>query len=460
MSGLPILRSPMNGRKLQRSLVVFALGGALAFGASCTQSEDPEPAPAEVSSRVLLVGIDGATFRVIDPLFREGRLPNLRRIAKNGVVGPLRSHFPLLSPRVWTSIATGKLPENHGILHWVRKNAEGALVLYQSADRKGHALWNIATDAGLTIGVVNWLNTYPIETVRGVVISDAALPETLRNREILFAGKKRGDPTLPSPEIVTFPAHWREKVAEIWEQPRLNTEFTNPFAAKTILPPFAYVDVAKKAWNGDDQIAKLGLAVEQEIAPDILMVLMPAIDKMSHFLWGGFDESFDFPEHLQYTPEQSVVAVDALFRTYEQADLLIGELMSRFGPEDLVVIVSDHGFESRVYDHTQTTGGHDTEEAVNGVIFARGAHIPKGERVEGMSVNDVTPLILAWLGIPVGEDMDGSVPDFLKIDAPPAIPTHDTGTIERASDRRPASEQNRMEELRALGYIEGDAPRE
>jgi len=94
------------------------------------------------------------------------------------------------------------------------------------------------------------------------------------------------------------------------------------------------------------------------------------------------------------------------------------------------------------------------------VIFARGAHIPKGELVEGMSVNDVTPLILAWLGIPVGEDMDGSVPEFPKIDTPLTIPTHDTGTIERASDHRPASEQNRMEELRALGYIEGDAPRE
>ena len=61
--------------------------------------------------RVLLVGIDGATLRIIDPLIREGRLPVLAGLAREGASGPLRSHQPIYSPRIWNSIATGMTAE-------------------------------------------------------------------------------------------------------------------------------------------------------------------------------------------------------------------------------------------------------------------------------------------------------------------------------------------------------------
>ena len=61
--------------------------------------------------RVLLVGIDGASPRLVEPLLAAGRLPNLARIAREGVWGRLQSHLPLASPRIWNTIATGKAPE-------------------------------------------------------------------------------------------------------------------------------------------------------------------------------------------------------------------------------------------------------------------------------------------------------------------------------------------------------------
>ena len=62
---------------------------------------DPDPG----GQRVLLIGIDGATLRVASPLMQQGRLPVLRGIGEVGVAGPLRSHQPLVSPRIWTSKA-------------------------------------------------------------------------------------------------------------------------------------------------------------------------------------------------------------------------------------------------------------------------------------------------------------------------------------------------------------------
>ena len=73
------------------------------------------------------------------------------------------------------SIATGKKPSKHGIVAFAWKDEEGTPHLYLSSDRKTHALWNIASEAGLTVGVVNWWNTYPPERVRGVIVSDHSL---------------------------------------------------------------------------------------------------------------------------------------------------------------------------------------------------------------------------------------------------------------------------------------------
>ena len=118
--------------------------------------------------RVLLVGIDGAGVHVMRPLMEEGRLPNLARIARDGVVGPLQSFLPLHSPRIWATIATGKVPEKHGILTFAYTDDAGQRRLYDSRDRKVHAIWNIASNAGLEVGVVNYWNTYPPEIIEGV----------------------------------------------------------------------------------------------------------------------------------------------------------------------------------------------------------------------------------------------------------------------------------------------------
>jgi len=98
---------------VRRQLAAIAGAAALALG--CGHGP----------GRVLVVGIDGATLRVVAPLLAAGRLPNLAALAREGVHGPLRSMPPLESPRIWNTIATGKVPEKHGITGFTHTDAQG-----------------------------------------------------------------------------------------------------------------------------------------------------------------------------------------------------------------------------------------------------------------------------------------------------------------------------------------------
>jgi hypothetical protein len=161
------VRSPRITRKLA---LLVAL---LATGALACQPQPPQ------AGRVLMIGIDGASLGVIEPMIREGKLPNLAAIAEAGASGKLRSLTPLLSPRVWTSVATGRTPSEHGIKGWIEipKGDREGMRIYDSHDREVHALWNIFSRSDRSVAIVNWLMTYPPEPVNGVMITDSLYPE-------------------------------------------------------------------------------------------------------------------------------------------------------------------------------------------------------------------------------------------------------------------------------------------
>jgi len=400
--------------------------------------------------RVLLVGIDGATLRVAGPMVREGTLPHLTGIGRTGVYGPLRSHLPLASPRIWTSIATGKLPEKHGILNFAYPGEGGSEArLYLSVDRRVHALWNIASDAGLSVGVVNWWNSYPPEAINGVIVSDHVLPSEIAGRRLLTGA------TAPERAPIIHPPEWAERVADALDDERPLTPIGDPFADGAALPGWMKPGRLSEHYRSDEAITRIALDVEAGLRPDLLMVFLPGIDRVSHVLWGGIDPPASGGKAPAMSAEERASAAEALRRYYEYSDALIGRLMERYGPDDLVMVVSDHGFESGS-TLKDTTGIHTTREALRGLIFARGRGIEPPAAPEPVSVNDVTPTILAWLRLPVAADMDGKVTSFLRGGAAEEIATYDTTPIERASSVPSGAEQTILEQLRALGYLEDD----
>jgi predicted AlkP superfamily phosphohydrolase/phosphomutase len=394
-----------------------------------------------------MIGIDGATLRIAGPLMEAGKLPNMSKIAREGVSGPLRSVQPLLSPRIWNSIATGKSARKHGILNFARKDEHGVQQLLLSSDRKVHALWNIASDAGMTVAVVNWWNTYPPERIRGVMISDHLLAHDVEGRRTVSGAVPA--PTGP----LVFPETWQAKLSALLQERQIPVSFEDPFLGNRALPRWIKPQALSRRFQEDAALARFTLEVEAEEDPDLLMVLLAGIDRVSHFLWGTIEPPELYPERLRPSPSEREAGAAALRAYYEYTDALIGALLEPFGPDDLVVVLSDHGFEEGV-EFAFLTGTHLSKKAIDGLIFARGRGIPAGRPAGAMTVYDVTPTILAWLGLPVAMDMDGEVSGFVQESAEERIASYDTQPVERISTDPSGADEVLIEQLRELGYIE------
>lgn len=422
----------------------YARSGALAAVVALLTACGAEPAP---RGRVLLVGIDGATLRVAQPLMERGRLPNLARIAKRGASGRLRAHFPLKSARIWASIATGKSPEKHGILDFAHEDEQGVKRLYMSFDRRAHALWNIASDAGLDVGVVNWWGTYPLEKVRGVMISDHLLPLEILGRRALTGAVE------PATGPIVYPPEWEERVQTLLDRDDPLTAIEDPFTDAAVFAGAATRHSLSARYRNDQAVTRIALAVERGIHPDLLMVYLSGIDRVSHFLWGAIEPPSLYRNPPQMSPELRAARARALHLYYAYTDALIGRLVERYAADDLVMVVSDHGFEagSRL---PFLTGVHASPRALHGVVFARGRGIEPGSDVGEMSVHDVAPTVLAWLGLAVADDMDGHVAAFLHGSEPAHVASYDTRPIERLRSAPSGAEPEILEQLQSLGYFE------
>src|ERR1700687_4027754 len=125
------------------------------------------------SNRIVVLGFDGMDPQTVDLIMSEGAQPNFAKLRQEGAYGRLISSKPLLSPVVWTTIATGKTPEEHHIGHFVARNEQtGEQLPVTSQMRQVKAIWNIFSDAGRKVDVVGYWATWPAETVNGAIVSD------------------------------------------------------------------------------------------------------------------------------------------------------------------------------------------------------------------------------------------------------------------------------------------------
>ncbi len=398
--------------------------------------------------RAILIGIDGATLRLAGPLMDEGKLPNLAKLTREGVSGNIHSARPLFSPRIWNTISTGKHPREHGITAFSRKDEQGVHRLLLSTDRKVHSLWNIVSDAGLSVNVVNWWNTYPPDKINGIMISDHLFAARIRVLRMMTGAL----PVEPSGAAV-YPERWQTRFKALLDKDILPVAFADPFEGNTSLPHWTDRGGMSRVFNDDAAVGRIALEVQQANDPDVMLVLLTGIDRVSHVLWGVLEPPELYPERLRPNDAERAAGAKALKGYYEFTDALIGKLIEGYGPEDLVIVVSDHGFEANA-QFPNLTGGHLSDEALDGVFFARGRGIPAGEPVGEISIFDLTPTILAWLGLPPAKDMPGRVADFVREVELERVATYDTGTIERTSTAPSGADETMLEQLRALGYIE------
>jgi hypothetical protein len=250
---------------------------------------------------------------------------------------------------------------------------------------------------------------------------------------------------------VVYPEAWAARLADAVHGGAPPVAFGDPFAGET-LPHWIEPPRLSRIFREDAAIARIALEIEAAEHPDLLMVLLVGIDRTSHFLWGNLEPPERYPENLRPSAAERAGGARALERYYEYSDALIGEFLTRYSPDDLVVVVSDHGFEAGAA-YGFLTGVHESKQAVDGVLFASGRGLPQGEVVQGVGIYDVAPTVLAWLGLPTARDMDGQPAAFVAVTRDP-VESYETTPVERVSTAPSGADAELIEQLRQLGYIQ------
>jgi predicted AlkP superfamily phosphohydrolase/phosphomutase len=131
-----------------------------------------------MSREVLLIGLDGATFDILDPLMASGAMPELRALAEGGVRATLQSTVPALTPPAWTSMMTGKGPGRHGIFDFFRKESQSSTLvrLLTSQDVASPPMWSLADSAGLRSTILTFPLTVPPPKIAGHIAPGGFMP--------------------------------------------------------------------------------------------------------------------------------------------------------------------------------------------------------------------------------------------------------------------------------------------
>ncbi|HEY3174295.1 MAG TPA: alkaline phosphatase family protein [Candidatus Polarisedimenticolia bacterium] len=284
------------------------------------------PAHPATARRVVIIGVDGATWSLISPLMAAGRMPHLADLYRSGSAGALRSigspgGEPLDPAALWTSLATGRPPGVHGITESAEKIPGRYALRPITADRRRvPALWTIAGSRGVGVGVAGWPDTFPAERVAGFMIAEGYDPAVTGELGYLHPPGALGSAggageDLPLSEAARKIAALDEELAE--------------------------------SFRRDLSALSRGVALYRVYQPGLAFLRFESVDRASHRFWQYHERKYLQVEASRgHAPVPAVGATlaEAIPGAYAFLDEWIGMLLARLPERTTVLVVSTHGF--------------------------------------------------------------------------------------------------------------------
>ena len=241
------------------------------------------------NQKIFILGLDGADYHYVKYLMKLDVLPNLKKIAQNGIFCPLRSTEPPNSFPAWTSFSTGVNPGKHGIFYpAIFRDGSYRGRIVKSTDIKVPTIWRLFSEVGVSVGLINLPMTYPPHPINGFMVTS----------------------------ILT---------------PGLHSNFTYPENLKfEILKKFPNYQIETPMNEGIDKFyecakirKKLITYLFDKYKTDIKVAIFTELDRIQHKYWNNSDVINNY---------------------YVFMDQIVGELWNRYGTDSNFIIVSDHGF--------------------------------------------------------------------------------------------------------------------
>jgi hypothetical protein len=387
----------------------------------------PDFAVVPTGLRVRVLAIDGLERRMAEELVGRGEMQALAALLERGAHARLRAEPERVPAIVWTTIATGRGPAAHGILSADTRRITGlrtpvsldaqaspfAEALGRATDllrltrpqpagaalRSVKTFWNVASEKGLKVGVVNWWATWPAEAVGGWLVSDRAA----------FKIEKGG-----APDREVYPV-------EAFEALRPLVTASEPARARRL--DLFHLAAAR--------------ALRAQGSTDLETVYLPGLDIVTM-------------QQLGDAPASDLAALDAKLAAvraqYRFVDTLLAATVAELEPRDVLVLVGDPGRLAR-----------SSSEPAEGLLVLAGPAVTPGD-LGSVSGRDVAPTVLHLLGLPRSRELEGQVLETALTDAfRREHPVRTVDSYGRRPPSRPADsafDQDVLEQLKSLGYIQ------
>ena len=254
--------------------------------------------------RLLIIGLDGCTYRVLDPLLQARQLEAIGELCRGGRRAVLRSTVPPLTPVAWSSMLTGVNPGKHGVFGFLELDRKARRArLLNGGDVRAASVWQMLSAADVRVGVFNVPWTYPPQQVNGFMISGFDAPAF--------------------DERMFHPRELYSEVVSRFGRYSLNS------------PPLSGKVFDLRALERQVELrGEIASWLIDRFKPDVFMVVFTATDYAQHHLWGREDLRCN----TSHQPR------DLLAHTYQLVDSQVGRLIADHADGDTtVLLVSDHG---------------------------------------------------------------------------------------------------------------------
>ena len=260
---------------------------------------------------LLVLGLDGADWRVLEPWLADGTMPTLAGLRARGLWGPLTSTIRPESSIAWATFATGVNAGKHGVFGFVGQRPDSyEVTLNTAASVRAVPFWQRAAAAGRRVAVVNVPMTYPPRPIpQGVLVAGMLTPD--------IRSPFTQPPSLQAELLRAVPDY-------VIQVDRMGMGLE------------AFVRATTEALRAR---ARAGVWLLEREAWDVMVLVFTATDRLQHYTMHLL-----YPEHPRYDAEEARRLLPVLKEAYRALDEGIAMLLEKAGPDATVMVLSDHGF--------------------------------------------------------------------------------------------------------------------
>lgn len=347
----------------------------------------------------MLVGWDAADWRLAGPLMESGKMPVLQRLVAGGASGSMLCGQPLIPAAQWTSLATGKRAWQHRVCHQLELNSPSGLPAPVSASqRQSAALWEILEVNGKRSLLVGWPATHGS---RGNLVTAVSN----RYSEATAApGVKPWPPAVPG-------TYWPEALGRGLNPLRVSPEDIQADLVTRFVPGWKAVDQKR-----DRRLGYLRLFLAADLSNHAAMLQLlgtrdwdfaaihyPALGAIAAMFLPFLAPRRDWVSDLEFQLYEQVLP-----SAYIMLDRLLGNLIAAAGENTSIMVASAHGVNVQLPRYLGA-GEEELWKSPYGMLAVHGPGFKSAAEFLGATILDLTPTLLTWFGLPIGDDMEGRV---------------------------------------------------